>query len=73
MERRGHQHNSINLDERRVMLQFHLPLSEIIIDFHDRLKSLTSGYASFDYEDKGYQSANLVKVISVYCFDFQIF
>ncbi|KAF4522629.1 hypothetical protein B566_EDAN003611 [Ephemera danica] len=62
MERRGNQLNSVNLDQYRVMLQFHLPLSEIIIDFHDRLKSLTSGYASFDYEDHGYQQSDLVKL-----------
>lgn len=44
------------------MLQFILPLSEIIVDFHDALKSLSSGYASFDYEDNGYEKTDIVKV-----------
>jgi GTP-binding protein LepA len=41
---------------------YHLPLSEIVLDFHDRLKSLSKGYASFDYEVQGYQAADLVKL-----------
>lgn len=44
------------------MLTFVLPLSEIISDFHDKLKSLSSGYASFDYEPQGYQSTSMVKL-----------
>ena len=44
------------------MMQFYLPLSEVIVDFFDELKSKTSGYASFDYEDSGYRPLNLVKV-----------
>ncbi|KAG8303115.1 Translation factor guf1 mitochondrial [Homalodisca vitripennis] len=62
MERRGVQTNSVNIDGSRVMLQFVLPLNEIIIDFHDNIKSLTSGFASFDYEDHGYATSALVKV-----------
>ncbi|MFN2276277.1 MAG: elongation factor 4, partial [Candidatus Promineifilaceae bacterium] len=46
----------------RVVLNFDLPLSEIIIDFYDRLKSGTRGYASMDYEFAGYQASNLVKL-----------
>ncbi len=46
----------------RVVLKFDLPLSEIIIDFYDRLKSGTRGYASMDYEFAGYQASNLVKL-----------
>ncbi|KAG8303117.1 Translation factor guf1 mitochondrial, partial [Homalodisca vitripennis] len=61
MERRGVQTNSVNIDGSRVMLQFVLPLNEIIIDFHDNIKSLTSGFASFDYEDHGYATSALVK------------
>ncbi|MEJ2752965.1 MAG: elongation factor 4, partial [Chloroflexota bacterium] len=46
----------------RVVLNFDLPLSEIILDFYDRLKSGTRGYASMDYEFAGYQASNLVKL-----------
>lgn len=62
MERRGVQKSATNIDNNRVMLQYDLPLCEIVLDFHDTLKTLSSGYASFDYEDNGYQSSNLVKV-----------
>uniref|UniRef100_A0A1B6LX32 Translation factor GUF1 homolog, mitochondrial n=1 Tax=Graphocephala atropunctata TaxID=36148 RepID=A0A1B6LX32_9HEMI len=62
MERRGVQKSSVNIDGSRVMLQFVLPLNEIIIDFHDNIKALTSGFASFDYEDHGYVSSPLVKL-----------
>ena len=47
----------------RAMIVYHLPLNEVVFDFYDRLKSLTKGYASFDYEIIGYQINNLVKVI----------
>jgi len=46
----------------RVRMQFTIPLSEVIIDFFDKLKQLTSGYASFEYEEAGYLRAPLVKV-----------
>jgi translation factor GUF1, mitochondrial len=62
MEKRGRQINSKNLDQSRIVMQYALPLTEIVVDFHDRLKSLTSGFASFDYEDMGYEPAGLVKV-----------
>jgi len=62
MERRGVQKNSTKVDDSRVMLQFLLPLNEIIVDFHDNLKSMTSGFASFDYEDQGYFPSALVKL-----------
>ena len=62
MERRGVQRSATNIDNERVMLQYDLPLCEIIVDFHDSLKTISSGYASFDYEDNGYQSSSLVKV-----------
>lgn len=61
-ERRGVRQTTTDIDDNRVMMTYTLPLSEIVIDFHDQLKSLTSGYASFDYEDKGYQSTKLVKL-----------
>ncbi|XP_063927721.1 translation factor GUF1 homolog, mitochondrial isoform X1 [Zophobas morio] len=62
MERRGVQRSATNIDNERVMLQYDLPLCEIIVDFHDSLKTISSGYASFDYEDNGYQSSSLVKL-----------
>lgn len=45
-----------------MMMKYFLPLSEIVLDFHDKLKALTSGYASFDYEPQGYYSTNIVKL-----------
>lgn len=62
MERRGVQRSAVNIDNERVMLTYDLPLSEIVVDFHDTLKSISSGYASFDYEDRGYESSNIVKM-----------
>lgn len=50
------------LDENRVRLQYNIPLNEIIYDFFDSLKSRTRGYASFDYELKGYEPSDLVKL-----------
>lgn len=61
-ERRGIQKSSINIDENRVMMTYMLPLCEIVLDFYDKLKSMSSGYASFDYEDQGYHSTNVVKL-----------
>ncbi|XP_055341579.1 translation factor Guf1, mitochondrial-like [Paramacrobiotus metropolitanus] len=62
LERRGQQKNVTFLDQTRAMMQFYLPLSEVIVDFFDELKSKTSGYASFDYEDADYRPVNLIKV-----------
>ncbi|KAJ3385592.1 hypothetical protein HDU92_002979 [Lobulomyces angularis] len=50
------------LDETRVMIKYKLPLAEILIDFHNQVKSRSSGYASFDYEEIGYRESDLVKV-----------
>src|SRR6516162_11117404 len=47
---------------RRVMLSGMLPLNEILIDFHDRIKSITRGYGSMDYEHAGYQASDMVKL-----------
>jgi GTP-binding protein LepA len=50
------------LDPKRVLLNFELPLAEVIVDFYDQLKTRTQGYASMDFEEIGYRAANLVKV-----------
>lgn len=60
-ERRGIQEN-ISYVGNRAVLTYLLPLSEIVFDFYDRVKSLSSGYASFDYVLHGYQASDLVKV-----------
>ena len=62
LEKRGVEKSSKYIDNERMIVQYLLPLNEIIMDFHDGLKSLSSGYASFDYEDYGYQPSNIVKV-----------
>lgn len=61
-EKRGEYENMTYLDETRVMIHYALPLSEIIFDYFDRLKSATRGYASLDYELTGYRASDLVKV-----------
>jgi GTP-binding protein LepA len=62
LEKRGIQKNMIYLDEKRVELEYEMPLSEIIYDFYNRLKSVSRGYASFDYELIGFKPTELVKV-----------
>ena len=62
MDKRGSYKNTTYLDPTRADLQFEFPLSEIIFDFYDKLKSTSRGYASFDYEYIGYLEANLVKL-----------
>jgi GTP-binding protein LepA len=61
-ERRGIQKGLQYLDPSRVMLTYELPLNEVILDFYDRLKSKTQGYASLDYELIGYRESDLVKL-----------
>ena len=61
-EKRGVFKNMTYLDERRVKLEYTLPLNEIVYDFFDGLKSRTKGYASFDYEIAGYERSKLVKL-----------
>ncbi|EDO40767.1 predicted protein [Nematostella vectensis] len=61
-ERRGVQEDVVFIDELRVMLKYKLPLNEIITDFYDQLKTLSSGYASFDYDDHGYHATRIVRM-----------
>ncbi len=62
MDRRGLVEGTETLDAKRVMLHCKLPLNEILIDFHDTLKSVSHGYASMDYEPAGYQESDIVKM-----------
>ena len=61
-ERRGIYEGMEYIEETRAVLRYHLPLNEIIYDFFDALKSRSRGYASFDYEMKGYEQSDLVKL-----------
>ena len=60
-ERRGIQKN-LSYVGKRAMIEYYLPLAEVVFDFYDRLKSVSSGYASFDYEFKEYSTSDLVRV-----------
>jgi GTP-binding protein LepA len=62
LEKRGVQTNMTYLDEKRVELVYDMPLAEVLFDFYDRLKSISRGYASFDYDISGYKAANLAKL-----------
>ena len=61
-EKRGKQVDMKFLEENRIILKYKLPLNEVATDFYDQLKSLSSGYASLDYEEAGYQPGKLVKM-----------
>ena len=61
-ERRGAQRDIHFLDPTRVMISYEMPLNEVILDFYDKLKSRTQGYASLDYEMLGYRESDLVKL-----------
>jgi GTP-binding protein LepA len=62
MDKRGECLKTENADQHHVMLTVRLPLHEIVLDFYDRLKTVTRGYGSMDYEPDGYQRAPLVKL-----------
>ncbi|HTS18610.1 MAG TPA: translation elongation factor 4 [Verrucomicrobiae bacterium] len=62
MEKRGAVSKTDSIDTRRVMLTAELPLNEILVDFHDKIKSVTRGYGSMDYEPHGYREGDLVKL-----------
>ncbi|MFO8022907.1 MAG: translation elongation factor 4, partial [Perlabentimonas sp.] len=62
IEKRGELQNQVFLTTNRIELTFIMPLSEIVFDFYDKLKSISRGYASLDYHMKGYQIASLVRL-----------
>jgi GTP-binding protein LepA len=62
IDKRGVLLNQVYLTSNRIEVTFDLPLSEIVIDFYDRLKSISKGYASFDYHIKDYKPAKLIKL-----------
>jgi GTP-binding protein LepA len=62
IEKRGELRNQVYLTQDRVELTFEMPLAEIVFDFYDRLKSVSRGYASFDYHPIGYKSSDLIKM-----------
>lgn len=61
-EKRGVVEHTESLDGTRVMLEGTVPMNEILVDFHDRIKSLTRGFGSMDYEPSGYQQSKMVKL-----------
>jgi GTP-binding protein LepA len=61
-ERRGKQTSLSYAGERRVIIRYDLPLTEVVFGFYDRMKSVSRGYASLDYEPKGYQAADLIRL-----------
>lgn len=60
--RRGIQTKMDYITPERVLLEYDIPMNEIVMDFYDRLKSCTKGYASFDYEPSGYRTGDLIKL-----------
>jgi GTP-binding protein LepA len=62
IEKRGELKNQVYLTQDRVELTFEMPLAEIVFDFYDRLKSVSRGYASFDYHPIGYKASDLIRM-----------
>lgn len=62
VEKRGIQTNMQYLDQKRVEIVYEMPLAEVLFDFYDRLKSISRGYASFDYDVIGFKPTDLVKI-----------
>ena len=62
LEKRGYQESMTYLDEKRVEMVYNMPLAEVLFEFYDRLKSISRGYASFDYEVTDFQPTELVKL-----------
>ena len=62
MDKRGEQTKTETVDGKRLLLTYLMPLNEIITDFNDKLKSVTRGYGSFDYESDSYRVSDIVKL-----------
>jgi len=62
VSKRGIQNKMTYLNEERVMLEYEIPMNEIVVDFYDKLKSISKGYASFDYEPSEFKQGDLVKL-----------
>jgi GTP-binding protein LepA len=62
IQKRGELKNQVYLTQDRVELTFEMPLAEIVFDFYDRLKSVSRGYASFDYHPIGYKASDLIRM-----------
>ncbi|HEY8899533.1 MAG TPA: translation elongation factor 4 [Chthoniobacterales bacterium] len=62
MDKRGTVDHTESIDTKRIMITAVIPLNEILVDFHDKIKSVTRGYGSMDYEPAGYRASNLVKL-----------
>jgi len=62
IEKRGELTNQVYLTQDRVEISFDMPLSEVVFDFYDRLKTVSKGYASFDYNPIGYRKSDLIKL-----------
>jgi GTP-binding protein LepA len=62
LERRGVQRKLEYLDTERVNIEFDIPLAELVVDYYDKLKSVSRGYASLDYEYRGHQAGDLVRL-----------
>jgi GTP-binding protein LepA len=60
--KRGAQNKMDYLNEKRVLLEYSIPMNEIVVDFYDKLKSISKGYASFDYDPVGFREGDLVKL-----------
>jgi len=62
LERRGVERERLEIDDSRIIVKYRIPLNEIIIDFHETLKSMSSGFANFEYEDDGYEPTHVVRL-----------
>jgi GTP-binding protein LepA len=61
-DKRGHQQKMDYVTEKKVIIEYKLPMNEMVMDFYDRLKSISKGYASLEYEFLGFEEASLVKL-----------